>query len=634
MSESLSPRRFPLLIVASICLTVLLSGYSIWKRFQVEEQNRSVAIAADYESIEALASGQGMTMDKALEDVSAQGLNALVLSEDSIGGLISEGRARLVVSPAAAGKNPLALEVEDDRQIERIVKGLRIRFGNLAFGRDSIVGTKLKLPDLSAQLIRSTPVGLDPDVAAMAVNHHLQIIARCSNTGGERSAAVRQTLQWAHDLGATIFLPQGDEVLGRRDSIDDLIDSLKTIPMLYASPEFAKIAGDTDVLDRAPSQVVRLHSAQTAELDKLSPIDAVDRYVKAARERNMRVLLIRPLSLAAPQPLGAFDQFVKEIDRQILKNGQEVGKPHAFWEPGIPKPFFILLGLAIAPCVWFAVARFVTSKKVRLAGGVLLGLLALGCFNKLGAEAIALLGSMSFPILGFYALDSALPRMKGPLGIRMLAGFWLVSIFSIVGGLCVAGMLNSLAFYIRAAEFQAVKLSVFLPIVIVGVHYFLTLSDWKGALKSPITWGTSALCLGLGVILAVLIARTGNDTGLGPSGGEMVFRNLLDRFLYVRPRTKEFLIGHPFLVFGLGMLARLLRLRRNGPGSYPVLAGWTILALMMGAIGQTSIVNTMCHIHIPFTLSIARVLEGLVLGCIIGFGVWAAFGRFVPGREA
>ena len=41
-----------------------------------------------------------MGMDRALDDVSAQGLNALVLSEDTIGGLIVEGRARLVpVSP-------------------------------------------------------------------------------------------------------------------------------------------------------------------------------------------------------------------------------------------------------------------------------------------------------------------------------------------------------------------------------------------------------------------------------------------------------------------------------------------------------------------------------------------------------
>ena len=379
---------------------------------------------------------------------------------------------------------------------------------------------------------------------------------------------------------------------------------------------------------------VRLHSAQTAELDKLTPVDAIDRYVKAARERNMRVLLIRPLTFAAQQPLAAFDWFLKEITRQALKNGQEIGKPHAFSEPGIPSFFFALLGLAVAPSVWFAVARFVSSKAARWTGGVLLALLGVACVRKIGAEGMALLGSMTFPILGFYALDAVLPRMKGPTALRMFAGFWLVSAFSVVGGLCVAGLLNSLAFYIRAAEFEAVKLSVFLPIVVVGVHYFLTLSDWRGALRSPITWGASALGLGIGAVLAIMIARTGNDTGVGPSGGEMVFRNLMDRFLYVRPRTKEFLIGHPFLIFGIGTLIRLLK--RNNAASEPAsgLAGWTILLLMLGAIGQTDIVNTMCHIHIPFMLSLARVLEGLVLGCIIGFGVWAAFGRFVPGQEA
>ena len=51
MNEPLSPKRFPLVVVASILLTALLSSYSIWKRHEVKEQNRSVAIAADYESV-------------------------------------------------------------------------------------------------------------------------------------------------------------------------------------------------------------------------------------------------------------------------------------------------------------------------------------------------------------------------------------------------------------------------------------------------------------------------------------------------------------------------------------------------------------------------------------------------------
>jgi hypothetical protein len=134
-----------------------------------------------------------------------------------------------------------------------------------------------------------------------------------------------------------------------------------------------------------------------------------------------------------------------------------------------------------------------------------------------------------------------------------------------------------------------------------------------------------------------MLARTGNDSGVGPSGGEMVFRNLLDRFLYVRPRTKEFVIGHPLLFLGIGMLQRFRRIQASPhietypPGAF---SGWIVLALMLGAIGQTSVVNTLCHLHIPVVLSLARAVEGLVIGCIIGVGLWVAVRGMLPLKEA
>ncbi len=54
---------------------------------------------------------------------------------------------------------------------------------------------------------------------------------------------------------------------------------------------------------------------------------------------------------------------------------------------------------------------------------------------------------------------------------------------------------------------------------------------------------------------------------------------------------------------------------------------------MLGAIGQTSMVNTLSHLHIPVVLSLARNVEGLVLGSIIGIGLWAALSRALPGKE-
>jgi hypothetical protein len=76
--------------------------------------------------------------------------------------------------------------------------------------------------------------------------------------------------------------------------------------------------------------------------------------------------------------------------------------------------------------------------------------------------------------------------------------------------------------------------------------------------------------------------------------------------LVARPRTKEFLIGHPLLVAALD---QRLRGRKS-------LSGW----LMVGAvIGQLSMVNTFSHIHTPLWVSGLRTGLGLVLGLAIGW---------------
>jgi len=78
---------------------------------------------------------------------------------------------------------------------------------------------------------------------------------------------------------------------------------------------------------------------------------------------------------------------------------------------------------------------------------------------------------------------------------------------------------------------------------------------------------------------------------------------LLDNLLGVRPRTKEFLLGHPLLLllFYLGF-----RDNRFQP------------LLLAGVIGQVSLVNTYAHIHTPLLVSLLRSFNGLWLGIIGG----------------
>ncbi len=616
---------------------MLLSLYSIARRHQVEAKNKAVAIAAEFETIEALALAEGISVADAVANLKLQGLNTFVISEETIGEQVGAGYLTLSSGRTPAGESVSTLTFTDPTELPRVLRGLENRFGPLA---DRVVtgDRTLSVTGISPGLLRSTSIGLDPGEAQMAQESGFAIVGRFANPQGISSEGVRKTFEWAKESGATIYLPMGDQVLGRRDATTATIDALKDFDILYASPEFTKIGGDANVVAAIPERVVLLHSAQAAELDKLQLIDAVERYGRAGRERNMRILLIRPVTSAAEEPLTALANFVKEVGNQIRKEGGEIGTPKPFTEPDLPKWWRTFIALTATPAIWFVFAAFHPSKKPMrqlfgiavgksaLAVGLLLLLCGLASVTKSGSQITPFLIALSFPVLGYLLLDRFRPK-------NVIVGFLLVSAMSVAGALCVAGMLNGLSFYIQADQFRGVKLSVFLPIVLVGGLFFLRLVDWQGTLRGPITWGTAGLGFVILIGLALMIARSGNDTGAGASSLELMIRNILDRFLYVRPRTKEFLIGHPLLVIGVGMLSAYTALRAKmsqAPALEPrvkALGAWTTLVLMVSASGQTSIVNTMGHLHIPVLLSLARIVIGLVIGCIIGLVLWSILWR-------
>jgi hypothetical protein len=623
IKQNLSKWLLPILI-----LTAVVAAYSVNKRNRVENETRQTTIAVEYETVEALASAQGETVDQATNDLKAQGVSAVVLSEGYLGDLISSGKATISsVSPGPEIPLTSALKLTDARQLNRVRQGLRVRFAASA-GNLDLRGEMLTLPPYSPSLLRQTSIGLDPDQVAYAKRNRLEIIGRAGNPEGVTAEIVQKTLQSLHDSGADVFLPSGDQVLGRKELLGVTVSTLDQLGMRYASPEFTKIGGDVNMLEDDPGNVIRLHTAQTAELDRLDYDGAVDRFVKAGRERNMRILLVRPYSVGGAEPLSEFAGFIKSISTGLNQKGIPLGHAKTFQDPEVPRILFPLLGLLVAVSGVYVSTELFNNRRIVLTIAVLLGLLALACWVKQGRQVMALLASGIFPVVGFLQLDRLNEQKALPKPLQPLPAFCVVSLCSILGGLCVAGMLNGLPYLVKADEFKGIKISVFLPILIVGWIFVNRLLDRQKSLASPITWGTAFLGMVIVGALGFMLARTGNDGGVGASDSELQFRGMLDTLMYVRPRTKEFMVGHPILYVGIGLLFWLRSNRIDAERWAP----WVVLALMVGSIGQTSVVNTLCHLHIPVALSLARITIGLVLGCIIGIGIWLFVTTFTPRR--
>jgi|CXWL01.1.fsa_nt_gi MFS family permease len=610
-------------IIASCILCSGLTGYSLLLRYKAESLNKAVSLVAEADQIEALGAAEGLDFEEALAIMSKRGLNGVVISEETIGQLLSNGEVHFEYGRVKDNRQGVAIDGPLEL-LDNISRGLRNRFDlkanqiSLTYIGENSPTMKLKVFGLSSNLLRSVSVGLNHEYVAGAKKHEIDIVCRFANPEGIADRGVRHTLMWARDDGARYFLPVGDQLLGRRDSVKAFAYALTEFQMIYASPEFAKIGGDPSMLASIPERSIRLHAAQTNEVDKLTQAGYIERYVKAASERGVRMLLLRPLTNASSKPLTSFAELTAAVANQVKQEGSSVLPAHPSEDSKVPKWLFAAIGLSIAPMALFAFASVVSSRWAQVLIGLIAMLIGAGCWIEAARPFAALLGSLAFPTGGFVLMEK-MPRNG------IIRYFGLAAI-SLLGGMSVAGLLNGLPYFLRADQFSGVKLAVFLPIAVVGWLYFVKLSDSKTALGSPVRWTQALIGIGFLVVLGFMMTRTGNDNPAGVSGFELQLRSLLENLLVVRPRTKEFLIGYPALVVGIAMLGRC----QASDEFKQKWGGWTALALMVGALGITSMVNTLCHLHTPLIIGFVRIGFGLAIGGIIGIALWFALCRVFP----
>lgn len=592
------------LALASATLAALGSLYVLSYRYRAEESNKAVGIAVEASVIDEMAALEGRELQDAFAELQAAGVTHAVMTEETVGGVV-EGIKTTLLPEGYSGFTVLPPDTTEDR--ERINKGLKRRLAGeipYSFGAWGRLDSKWL----------SVSAGLNPKRARAATGAGLEIIARHVNPSGVTDEYVSDLIAESAALGATGFLPAGEELLGRSDSVDALRNAIGEHQMLYLTPEFVKIDGDAAMAGQMKNHTVRLHSAQIAELRKMSARAGVERYIKAFRERNQRMLLVRPPDSSAG--LEEMAAFVSDIKEGIEEVGGEVKSPRAFDAPTPPTWAWPLISLLSIPLLAFVAHAFFSKGHWGWILGAAGGLAsALPQFHGPGL----LLMALAFPVAGYVWLEQ---QEK----ISPWLSFALFSALSFAGGLVVAAGMTGLGYMLQLSQFTGVKAASFLPILIAGFLMLRRFGDVKQAAQEPIRWGTALLGIAVAGVLGYMLMRTGNE-GAQVSGIELQVRSLLDQLLPVRPRTKEFLIGHPAMILGLSLAA--LDRKRFAPICVALLA--------FGAIGQASIVNTFSHGHSPVALAALRVAIGLGLGAVVGgitaLAVKALIGRAAKGAE-
>ncbi len=372
-----------------------------------------------------------------------------------------------------------------------------------------------------------------------------------------------------------------------------------------------------------PSWTVRVQAISKTEQDKLDLRTIVARYLLGVRERNIRVVYLRPyLHIEGSlSPEAANVEMVREIGDGLTAQGFRLGRATPLRAFGANPLEIVIVSLAVPALILMLLETFgVRSRRWWLvAFGLDVVIVAAGYavhHDLLGRKLVALTGALVFAVGAVVAVARVRrarrrPRSRAALRAGLSHAVAVAGGIGLAGALVVVGLLSVPLTMIEIERFSGVKAVLVLPPLIVILLYLFTPVFGRAPLgvgesaRAPVRiYQLAAAVVLLGLAL-LYITRSGNQSDVAPSTFELSLRSGLTAILGIRPRFKEFVVGFPLM-----MLLPALTLRHRA------IVGW-LFALGI-AVGTADIIDTFSHLHTPLLVSLIRLVNGAVVGALIG----------------
>lgn len=639
---------------AVILIVALVASLAVaFFRVRTESHARRVELAMDFTDLDALARSYNYNPAAFLIALRRAGLTSLALTEELGTNVGANGKA--FASTGAQLVNQAKLSPLRDRLLAQLIASRRIDAGAiyllvsdpstyhryltqlaLHFSPNSVHVLRASRPWLievrtQVDFFNAIALGIPTDQIELAHRLALLVVPRFQNDerfgAPQINALIDDVLRYDPKVSTVIFFGLGNAVVGYPDHLEDTADAFKRHLFNFGSIETYDASqvqkGNDRLAQLIPGRTVRVQAIAKTELDKIKLDEIVARYVLGVRERNIRVVYLRPwphqdgsLSIEATNV-----EMVKRIADELRAAGFRLGR-------ATPIPQYrgnnrVLVGLAAlaVPSIFVLLLEFFGWYRRSLAAIVYSATIALylaGLLTNHDAFArsvIALAGALLFATAALLILIPAWRELPAPTTRTQLARSlgWTVAAtgVALLGALVVVGVMSMPLAMEEIERFRGVRLVLALPPLIALVLYLFDRRFGSGVERPRDVFLSPVLAYqllgGIAIVAAaaLMLARSGNDSEISPSPFELALRHLLTSALSVRPRFKEFLIGFPALM----LLPALLPSHRRA-------VGW-LLALAIG-VGIGDIIDTFSHLHTPIEISILRVVNGLIVGAAIG----------------
>ena len=626
------------LIITLTLAVIILATFTLFQRFQVEEKNKNVDLVFDIRQLQQLNNPKERLSFSTLKDYNVSGI---AIYEDTLESLQEQKDLHIIKGETLKEKKifsdirKIYEEFPYDSNSAFLIfknKNLSKRVKKLSGQWETLINTKISttnfgenkekllvfFPEWKSEYL-SLSLGFDQELIAKIKNNGLKVIPRLINNENSVSWDDKSDQNILNTISADYTIFAGDAVSGYDNNLVQTSKILKKNDINFAMIEafIAKQNGAKNLGHLLEYNLLRVHSIEQAEMEKYNLQKIVDRYLRSTRERNVRILYLKPfLKTKNNLEIGELNKkFLNELTTGLKEDGFNLGNAASFDFFSNSLLTIYLITLAAAGSGIFLLEKLI-SFKFKKTFYLLMGLAIISAAGFIYSgrmmflrKLLALGISVIFPSLAI--ITQFIDKND-----NYIKSFLKTILISLTGALLMAASLSHLSFLAGIDKFRGVKLAFLLPLVFVAWYYlkkeFLAdnslaenykqlkhFLDYKIRIRDLLIFGF------LGLAAVVYLARSGNYSFIPVLNFESWLREFLEDILAVRPRFKSFLIGHPILLLGLYYKDKIK--------SFMLM----ITVLVLATIGQITIINTFAHIHIPLKISLIRSFHGLWLGFII-----------------
>lgn len=623
------------ILIGVILITFIAAAWTLTARIDQVDQSSGVEIVMDGESYSELKS---LAPEINLKKLKENGVTALAVYQQSLEDFLDNGSLKRIeaLDIVLAGE-----KLKNELENNEISIGKLENSALFAVFSDSLREQLNKLaPELAAEYsaevintadydflyfpnwhekLEDLSLGYNANQAQEARDLGLKIAYRSNNKLNSFSA-LKNNLEL---LKPEILIFDGEEITGYPDKIEETAALMQEHNLIFGKIEafIAAQDGAGKLAKLNDYQLLRTHSMQQDEVEQADDQEIISRYLLSVRERSVKILYHKPYlkgNQLAERNLGLLSALTSSLEAEGYQPGNSESK--SYFSNSSWQLLAILLGVTAAGILllnYFTAFKYSRRMNIFFLAAAAAGIFLLQSGRGILLRQITALGSaVIFPSLA--VIIFLLEKDKG--GENLEGGFSLSFIFfnftaavmtALVGGVMVSAALNSSEFIFKINDFRGVKIAFLMPLIIISLYYLFQLGskdlrqEIPRLLESVIKVKHIILAGGLGLVAVIYIGRTGNFPLLPVPAWELTVRSLLEKILYVRPRFKEFLIGHPLFIFALYLGAR----KRKELYFYPL--------LMLASVGVITTVNTFSHLHTPVMISLLRIFHAYWLS----FGV-------------